>query len=73
MILNFLLISVIGEYHVKLEAQTLKTDSHDIILLVLFLVSKQCWSIWLTFEQHQISENRFVQLRSIIKKLVSFS
>ena len=36
MILNFLLISVIGEYHVKLEAQTLKTDSHDIIYWSFF-------------------------------------
>ena len=32
--------SVIGEYRVKLEAQTLKTDSHDIIFGSFFLFLK---------------------------------
>ena len=36
MILNSFWISVIGEYHVKLEAQTLKTDSHNIIYWSFF-------------------------------------
>ena len=50
-------VSVIGQYHSKPEAQTLKTDSHDIIFWSFFLFLNLSIALWPPFSDQWILGN----------------